>query len=58
MKKLGRLLDKAGIRYKINNDGSLSIYNVDFALAESYYDHKIGDVYVEGHLYHTIVPEN
>jgi hypothetical protein len=68
-KKLGCLdlviialsLDKAGIKYKINNDGSLSIYNVDFALVESYYDHKIwgriGDVYVEGHLnvenYHT-----
>jgi len=68
-KKLGCLdlviilfsLDKAGIRYKINNDGSLSIYNVDFALAESYDDHKIwgriGDVYVEGYLnvenYHT-----
>jgi len=54
-------LDKAGIRYNINNDGSLSIYDVDFALVESYDDHKIwgriGDVYVEGYLnvenYHT-----
>jgi len=68
-KKLGCLdlviilfsLDKAGIRYKINDDGSLSIYDVDFALVESYDDHKIsgriGDVYVEGYLnlenYHT-----
>jgi hypothetical protein len=68
-KKLGCLdlviitlsLDKAGIRYKINDDGSLSIYNTDFTLVESYDDHKIyghiEDVYVEGHLnvenYHT-----
>jgi len=61
-KKLGCLdlvvitlsLDKAGIKYKINDDGSLSIYDVDFALVESYYDHKIygriEDVYVQGHL--------
>jgi len=46
-------LDKAGIRYKINEDGSLSVYNVDYVLVQSYYDRKlwgrIGDVYVEGH---------
>jgi len=46
-------LDKAGIKYKINDDGSLSIYNVDYVLAQSYYDRKvwgrIGGVYVEGH---------
>jgi len=46
-------LEKAGIKYKINKDGSLSIYNVDYALAQSRYDRKvwgrIGGVYIEGH---------
>jgi len=46
-------LEKAGIQYKINKDGSLSIYGVDYALAQSYYDRKvwgrIGGVYVEGY---------
>jgi hypothetical protein len=46
-------LEKAGVRYKINKDGSLSIYGVDYALVQSSYDRKvwgrIGGVYVEGH---------
>jgi len=56
-------LDKAGIKYKINDNGSLSVYNADFALAQSYGDSKvwgrIEDVRVEGHFdvinYHTRV---
>jgi len=46
-------LDKAGIKYKINDDGSLSVYNADFAFAQSLHEHKtwgrINDVHVEGH---------
>jgi len=56
-------LDKAGIEYKINNDGSLSVFNVSFALVKDFDDHKtsgyIGDVDVEGYFdvinYHTRV---
>ncbi len=56
-------LDKAGIEYKINKDGSLSVFNVEFALVQSFGEHKvfghIGDVYVEGYFdvvnYHTRV---
>ena len=47
-------LEKAGIKYKINKDGSLTIFNTDYALVQDYYDHKIwgyiGDVYIEGYL--------
>jgi len=47
-------LEKAGIRYKINKDGSLTIFNTDYTLAQDYYDRKIwgriGDIYIEGYL--------
>jgi len=46
-------LDKAGIKYRINNDGSLSVYNADFALVQTFDDNKvfgrIEDVRVEGY---------
>ena len=46
-------LDKAGIQYKINDDGSLSVYNTDFAFVQTLNDFRmigrIGDVHVEGH---------
>jgi len=46
-------LDKVGIKYKINDDGSLSIFDVDYVLIQTFDDHKtsgyIGDVYVDGH---------
>jgi hypothetical protein len=60
-KKLGCLdlvaiafnIDKAGIKYTINNDGSLSVFDVSFALVKDFDDHKtsgyIGDVDVEGY---------
>jgi len=56
-------LDKAGVKYKINNDGSLSVFNVEFALVQSFDDHKvsgyIGNVDVDGYFdvinYHTRV---
>ena len=46
-------LEKAGIKYRINGDGSLTIYNVDYALAQNYGDHRVwgrvGDIYIDGH---------
>jgi hypothetical protein len=56
-------LDKAGVKYRINNDGSLSVFNVSFALVRDFDDHKtsgyIGDVRVDGYFdvinYHTRV---
>jgi len=56
-------LDKAGVKYKINDDGSLSVFNVEFALVQSFDDHKvsgyIGNVDVDGYFdvinYHTRV---
>ena len=56
-------LDKTGVRYRINDDGSLSVFNVEFALVQSFDDHKvsgyIGNVDVDGYFdvvnYHTRV---
>jgi len=56
-------LDKAGVKYEINKDGSLSVFDVEFALVQSFDDHKvsgyIGDVDVDGYFdvvnYHTRV---
>ena len=56
-------LDKVGVRYRINDDGSLSVFNVEFALVQSFDDHKvsgyIGNVDVDGYFdvvnYHTRV---
>ena len=46
-------LEKAGIKYKINDDGSLTVLNVDYALAQDYGDHRVwgrvGDIYIDGH---------
>ena len=46
-------LDKAGIEYKINDNGSLSTFNTHFAVVHSFDDHKtsgyIEDVYIEGY---------
>ena len=46
-------LEKAGIKYKINDDGSLTVLNVDYALVQDYYHRRIqgriGDIYIDGH---------
>ena len=46
-------LEKADIKYRINEDGSLTIFNIDYALAHDYGDHRvwghIGDIYIDGH---------